>query len=357
MKKLAILTSILALAACGGGSGGHGTPGEILTPEQRVAAESNLSVTGMKSHIIIGGTNATVNPNARASTSGGHGGKLYDLSNVVFQSADKEFDAPDEDFTMKFIVDENGKITAIQSTDDGSIDEFARHDDKSNRFDVPEEGVHHARVNLVGKQLGLAYSDFGFIQMYEDANPDTHLFIMPIAGGYQEKLVKADELATDMKFRGIAVGSVGEADTTVEGERLDLYDSKAELVFNKETGTETLTADFTSKSHQNDPWYKVVATRYNDGDAQIAFTDGGNIEKERFMFHKNGDAVESFDSGKVKNNDAGNMLSVGFEYFGDNKTAQEATGIIYFQQSEAQDPSEDPNRIDLYMGFGGIANK
>lgn len=356
MKKIAILTLILALAACGGGSGSHGTPGEILTPEQRAAAESNLSVTGMKSHIIIGGANATVNPNARASTSGGHGGKLYDLSNVVFQSADKEFDAPDEDFTMKFIVDENGKITAIQSTDDGSIDEFARHDDKSNRFDVPEEGVH-ARVNLVGKQLGLAYSDFGFIQMYEDANPDTHLFIMPIAGGYQEKLVKADELATDMKFRGIAVGSVGEADTTVEGERLDLYDSKAELVFNKETGTETLTADFTSKSHQNDPWYKVVATRYNDGDAQIAFTDGGNIENERFMFHKKGDAVESFDSGKVKNNDANNMLSVGFEYFGDNKTAQEATGIIYFQQSEAQDPSEDPNRIDLYMGFGGIANK
>ncbi len=352
MRKLAILTSILALAACGGGSGSGslGTPGEILTPEQRVAAKSNLSVTGMKSHVFIGGTNATVNPNARASTSGGHGGKLYDLSNVVFQSADKEFDTPDEDFTMKFIVDENGKITAIQSTDDGSIDEFARHDYKSNRFDVPEEGVH-ARVNLVGKQLGLAYSDFGFIQMYEDANPDTHLFIMPIAGGYQEKLVKADELATDMKFKGIAVGSVGEADTTVEGERLDLYDSKAELVFNKATGTETLTADFTSKSHQNDPWYKVVATRYNDGDAQIAFTDGGNIENERFMFHKNGDAVESFDSSKVKNNDAGNMLSVGFEYFGDNKTAQEATGIIYFQQSEAQ----DPNKVELYMGFGGVA--
>lgn len=357
MKKLAILTSVLVLTACGGGSGsggGHVTPNEILTPEQRAAAASNEAVTGMKSHIIIGGTNATVNPNVRASTSGGHGGgKLYDLSNVVFQSTDKEFSTPDEDFTMKFIVDEHGKIIAIQSTDDGSIDEFARHDDKSNRFDVPEEGVH-ARVNLVGKQLGLAYSDFGFIQMYEDINPDTHMFIMPIAGGYQEKLVSAEDFSTDMKFSGIAVGSVGEADTTVDGNRLDLYDSNAELVFNKETGTETLTADFTGNGHKNDSWYKVVATRYNDGDAQIAFSDGNNIESERFMFHKDGQAVESFDSGKVENNSAKNMLSVGFEYFGDNKTAQEATGLIYFMQSEAQDPTQDPNRVEMHVGFGGV---
>ena len=358
MKKIALLTSILSLAACGGGSGGwYVAPDEILTPEQRAAADSNLSVTGMKSHVIVGGTNATVNPNARASTSGGHGGgKLYDLSNVIFQSTDKEFSTPDEDFMMKFIVDEHGKIIAIQSTDDGSIDEFARHDDKDNRFDVADEGVH-ARVNLVGKQLGLAYSDFGFIQMYEDTNPDTHLFIMPIAGGYQEKLVSTEDFNTDMKFSGIAVGSVGEADTTVEDERLDLYDSKAELVFNKETGTEILTADFTGNGHKNDSWYKVVATRYNDGDAQISFSDGADIGNERFMFHKDGQAVESFDSGKVKNNSAENMLSVGFEYFGDNKTAQEATGLIYFMQSEAQDPTQDPNRIEMHVGFGGTVKK
>ncbi len=359
MKKYFILTSVLALAACGGGSGSGGgyVPAEILTPEQRAAAESNQAITGMKSHIIIGGTNATVNPNTRASTSGGHGGgKLYDLSNVVFQSTDKEFGAPDEDFTMEFVVDDNGKIIAIKTLDDGGVDEFARHDDKDNRFDVPDEGVH-ARVNLVGKQLGLAYSDFGFIQMYEDANPDTHLFIMPIAGGYQEKLVSTEDFSTDMKFSGIAVGSVGEADTTIEGERLDLYDSKAELVFNKETGTETLTADFTGNGHKNDSWYKVVATRYNNGDAQIVFSDGTNIENERFMFRKDGQAVQLFDSGRVKNNSAEHMLSVGFEYFGDNKTAQEATGLVYFMQSEAQDPTQDPNRIEMHVGFGGTVKK
>ena len=359
MKKLALVLSLSLLTACGGGSGNsdYNTPGEIFTPEQRLAAESNAYVTGMKSHVIIGGSDATVNPNARATTSGGHGnGKLYDLENVIFQSADKEFSTPDEDLTITFVTDDNGKIIAVKSMDDGSVDIFDRHDDKSNRFDIPEEKLH-ARVNLIGKQLGLAYSDFGFVQTYKDSDPDNHMFIMPIAGGYQEKLVKAEELTKDITFNGIAIGSVGEANSNVEGERLDLYDSNATLVFNKDTGTETLTADFTGKSHQNDPWYKVVATRYNDGDAQIVFTDGTNVENDRFMFRQDGQTVENFDSGKVVNNSPEHKLSVGFEYFGDNKTAQESTGIIYFQKAETQDASQDPNKIDFYMGFGGVAKK
>ena len=53
MKKYFILTAVCALAACGGGSGGGGgggynVPGEILTPGQQAAAESNSYVTGMK---------------------------------------------------------------------------------------------------------------------------------------------------------------------------------------------------------------------------------------------------------------------------------------------------------------------
>ncbi len=357
MKKYFILTAVCALAACGGGSGGGGgggynVPGEILTPGQQAAAESNSYVTGMKSHVVVGGTNATVNPNARATTSGGHGGgKLYDLENVVFQSADKEFSTPDEDLTLTFITDENGKIIGAESRDDGYVEIFTRHDDKDNRFDSPSEPIH-ARMKLIGKQLGLTYSDFGFVQVYENASPDEHMFIMPIAGGYQEKLVKAEEITDDVTFYGIAVGSVGEANTNVEGKRLDLYDNKAQLVFNKKAGTETLTADFTGNGHQNDPWYKVVATRYNDGDARIQFLGGTGVENERFMFHQDGKPVENFDSGKVTNNTRENMLSVGFEYFGDDKKAQEATGIIYYQHGLPEN-----EKIDFYMGFGGVAKK
>lgn len=53
MKKYAILTSVLALAACGGGSGGHdgGTPGAIAKPfaSDQIAA-SNKKITNMVSN-------------------------------------------------------------------------------------------------------------------------------------------------------------------------------------------------------------------------------------------------------------------------------------------------------------------
>ncbi len=49
MKKIAVLTSVLALAACGGGSGG-GAPGAIVTPNEfQSVRSSNSVITGMLS--------------------------------------------------------------------------------------------------------------------------------------------------------------------------------------------------------------------------------------------------------------------------------------------------------------------
>ena len=56
MKKLALLTSILALTACGGGSGGGGaTPGAIVTPTDdfvRVSADSGLSMVDVNAERV-----------------------------------------------------------------------------------------------------------------------------------------------------------------------------------------------------------------------------------------------------------------------------------------------------------------
>lgn len=54
MKKFAVLTSVLALAACGGGSGSHpgnpNTPGAVTTPYRDAVRESNQKVTSMISN-------------------------------------------------------------------------------------------------------------------------------------------------------------------------------------------------------------------------------------------------------------------------------------------------------------------
>ena len=92
MKRFAILTSVLALAACGGsGSGGMS--------EFDRAALSNANVTGMVSRIQDGDTYSNFARTAtvgRASSSRDTSSNIF-LDDVLFESADKEYD------TVKFL--------------------------------------------------------------------------------------------------------------------------------------------------------------------------------------------------------------------------------------------------------------
>ena len=132
MKKYFILTSILALAACAGGSGGggNGAPGAITTPtdtltaEQRAAAiASNSQITDMNSFVVVGGTNPTINPNARAATTGvwqSDGGVRYDLSDVEFKTASMLMNTDvDDNAVIKFQI-QDGEINGINLSLEGT---------------------------------------------------------------------------------------------------------------------------------------------------------------------------------------------------------------------------------------------
>ena len=156
--------------------------------------------------------------------------------------------------------------------------------------------------------------------------------------------MNADDLANDIVFNGIAVANVGEPDTTVAGERLTLRDNNATLTFDKDSGNEVLNANFAGYTDsetnvQYNDWYNVVATKYADGDAEIAFTTPtGRVIPDGF---------EATNSGKVENNNINNQLSVGFNYYGDSaNNPNEATGIIHYQCEGCQ---------PFMMGFGGKA--
>lgn len=271
--------------------------------------------------------------------------EVMNLKDVMFESADKEFSTPDEDFKLIFEVDDNGKIIAIDSFDDGTKETFTRHEE-GNRFDSPSEAIH-AKMNLLGNNIGLRYSDFGYVEVYQNDNPDTKMFIMPIAGGYQGKKldINKNDLAQTTTFNGIAILNVGETNTDIEGNRLSLQDNEASLVFDKTSGNQVMTANF-------DAWYDVKATKYADNTAQIVFANGENISDDKFRF-KDGlnNSINSFDTGRVNNDDAQERLSVNFNYYGDSKSdPQESTGIIYYQQKYGYGDNE---RLDIYMGFGG----
>ena len=347
MKKYFILTSLLALTACAGGSHSSG-----MSDYER-ATTSNAKITGMVSRIQSGDSynnlSRTAIAHRAASGSDNITGTVY-LDDVLFESADKEYGAADEDFTMRFHVDANGKIDGLYTIDDGETELFPRVGDENKFFQKDEEGEVTASVALLGREKGLRYSDFGFLDVHgieyqENAEDNVTQFIMPIAGGYDAKNItntmNADDLTNDIEFNGIAVAGVGEPDTTVEGERLTLRDNNATLRFDKASGNEVFNAKFVGYTDPEtglkySDWYDVVATKYADGDAEIAFdTPTGRVIPTGF---------EATGSGKVENNSHDNHLSVGFNYYGDSaNNPNEATGIIHYQCEGCQ---------PLLMGFG-----
>ncbi len=130
MKKYVFLTSILALAACGGGGhsgGGDGMPvRQAVTPE---ALTSNGYVTSMSTEVlvpkssgaVVARTPATVNYNGLTYTS-------YRLDDVNFRVATGANDA-----FLNFRMDPNGKIDSlIMNVGGGEQKMFRRGDDNAD---------------------------------------------------------------------------------------------------------------------------------------------------------------------------------------------------------------------------------
>ena len=141
MKKYVFLTSVLALAACGGGSGGgHSdlTPVRAaIDPTSPIAtevAESNAHITSMTSEVLVAnngdgrapllGRSASTNYEGRSYTS-------YRLEDVQFRFAGEE------NATLKFGIDGNGKIISVGRYENDVLSNegvFARSGDSSNLF-------------------------------------------------------------------------------------------------------------------------------------------------------------------------------------------------------------------------------
>lgn len=114
MKKYVILTSVLALAACGGG--GAGAPAGVrqaITPDS-AAAQSNALVTSMASEILVASDGSVATPSlSRAATQSYYNGKTY----TAYRLDDVVFKIGGEDSQLKFEIDDNGQIVALTKMD------------------------------------------------------------------------------------------------------------------------------------------------------------------------------------------------------------------------------------------------
>lgn len=370
MKKIAILTSILALAACGGGSGGghSGVPGEIIKPsdtlsaEQRAAAiASNSEITDMESFIVVGGTNPTVNPNARASgTKLSDGGVRYDLSDVEFTTASMLMNTGANDRgTIKFGT-KDGIITTINIINEG-LDGTVTREDKTNKFVgnfiYKEDGQEDINGDLVvlydskakEHNLGLKYSDFAVFEWGEPGEEhDSRDFF---AGGYDAKEIKSNDIKETMTFTGIAngvvaVGNMG--DDEVSDMETHNISTNALLTFNN--GTSTLQANFAD-------WYDVTAKMDNSGNlTDLNFSNGdkeGFYKTDKRTFKWNGEnehtAIADSQGGQEGER---SIIRDGFvKYYGDVNKPAEAVGVIKYGDSLV-DTGNGQEAMRFDMGFG-----
>ncbi|MBR3510512.1 MAG: hypothetical protein IKN73_00420 [Alphaproteobacteria bacterium] len=358
MKKFAILTSLLALTACGGGS--HHPSERVRVSEQPTyeplylltnedSRLSNSKVTGMVSEIAVCENCDSPRPDTgRKSTGIEHNNKtftVYNLEDVDFVMADEGFGGE-----MKFGINENtGEIESFyllpdedDPEDEGMSFERAEYNpnEKETAYQftgkVNHEGHQDAVLtyNSLGKEdggIGLKYSDFGSFDI-SVINGWRTAFI----GGYDDvKKIDVKNIEEDIDFEGKATGSVvavlgGEG----SGTAIPL-DSDASLKFDKKTDKTTMTASFSN-------WYDVEYTKIGDSEGNVKFTNGKKPD-----YYLIGDTTGEGKTVSVTGED--------LRYFGDNNKPIEAVGLVQVRDCGGEECTNDydnQQEVRMNLSFG-----
>lgn len=127
MKKYLILTSIFALAACGGGGGGHSGSGGVPTRAAvtQGAIDSNSHITSMASEVLIPKGSGAVIARSGSVNYNGETYTSYRLDDVNFRVAT----GGGNDAFLNFSMDSNGRIDSlVLDTGEGKQKMFRRDD-------------------------------------------------------------------------------------------------------------------------------------------------------------------------------------------------------------------------------------
>ena len=189
MKKLTILTSLLALAACSTGGGEHNpgyTHGAASTPTISSGVtfasgiytntESNDNVTQMQTQVIVDSDGHVITPNlsrggirsGSIQDTNGNSYNMYDLSDVKLYVADQTLGSSDAAF-LKIGLADDGKIDNITLASGGTESQLAR-DGETNHFRGPifeyvPNGDDRAQYRIVD---GTDFGDLANIEGFAD---------------------------------------------------------------------------------------------------------------------------------------------------------------------------------------------
>jgi len=162
MKKYLVLTSVLALAACGGGSGGGGSA--AVTPPRAAdlvganvvgATNDNVKITTMASAVVVKNNGELVDlaRTASAPDTSYAGYTIYKLNNVDFKMIE------DSTASFNFGIDANGKIASVTGAVGGG-----------ELFAVRDTDAEHPHFNAVIYQFVKDGDDREVVTVSGDSN-------------------------------------------------------------------------------------------------------------------------------------------------------------------------------------------
>ena len=236
-------------------------------------------------------------------------------------------------YKMKFTLDGDGEIIGMTLTRDSGDVDLAKLGDSSTFYgsDIENGRVLELAYDSLGKEMGLSYSDFGLINILSSMDGDQRVdvFLMPFAGGYDDKKIAVADIDSDMTFTGRATGRVAKGSHAVQLQQDTARPTK--LTFDTQSQTSTLNANFNN-------WYDVVV----DSTGAISFTDYKNNNNGVDM-----QLAATADDGVITKNGAN--MNVG--YYGPSATPTEVTGTVQFTETGVD------NGIQMDMSFGAVADK
>ncbi len=415
MKKYYLALTIgFALAACGGG-GGHSGSGDDLTGfrSSGQARKSNQEITSMKSEVLVGGDGASI---ARSASVDRHGLSYtsYMLNDVDFKLAQSVSGAAEDAAIFNFTLDADGRIDTARASVggrnldmvrdgntkyfSGAVFEYVKDGQTLKRIADDGEityeqlaaiatelggGGRWDRMNqrwevvTSGKNAGLSYSDFGFLntanvvkdkdilnaddlaaardgsrtgenhktfteaQIREQLNaPDYFMF----AGGYEINSAPDQ----DMTFKGTAHGKVY---SSIQADHnkdyyTGLYGFDAEEDGDTALAFSTNNAQLTFAAGET-PTETLVMPFGTDGAAFYDVTVTKTGETVNFEFNpKDGESDDTYIAQKFRKDaveDAGTRQVANMGYYGVN-SAQEAAGAVgYYAKKTLEDHTEGDN--------------
>lgn len=255
MKRYVMLTSVLALAACGGGSGGGGSAGTpsggYVAPRPAVTpgvATSNAEITNMSSEIVVASNSNTPVSVVRSATvnNGGVTYTSYRLDDVKLFTAEN-LDTSGHSYINLELNNNTGEIDAVKmmvggeasgriardttdtTTFAGPIFEYVLDGQDDAQFRVVDNGQDMAALNALatqnnlsgghwnrvdermifgtnGADVGLQYSDFGhFNPIYKSKNKElsSDADILAARAGTLDRGEEFDKKRTDEEFNAL----------------------------------------------------------------------------------------------------------------------------------------------------------